>query len=286
MILRRVLILSLRRALHLTADEAVRIATTLDEAVATSVSAYVTQRDRDLEKTNEELRRRNYELKRFAHFIAHEIRNPLSIIALAVGRMRRKCSLESAEIVESVATIDESVAAVNETITDLLQYAEHGDAGDGKGGLIDLNDVFDEACSLLRFLLSGSEAKITSDDLPQISGHRAALVGLFQNLIENAVKYSGESQPVIHISAERDGDSQILRFADNGVGVPSEKQEHIFRFLVRAHQESDVPGAGIGLAICRRVARQHGGDISIESEPGNGSVFIVRLAAGGADDSD
>jgi signal transduction histidine kinase len=106
---------------------------------------------------------------------------------------------------------------------------------------------------------------------------------LFQNLIGNAIKFRREgSTPEIHIGCRRDGDNWILTFKDNGIGIAPEFHERIFVIFQRLHSRDKYPGTGIGLAICKKIVDHHGGRIRVESEPGQGSTFIVTLPDVGA----
>ena len=109
------------------------------------------------------------------------------------------------------------------------------------------------------------------------------LVQLYQNLIANAIKFRGEQAPEVHLGAERDGDMWRLSVADNGIGIAPEQTERIFAIFQRLHSASEYPGTGIGLAVCRRIVERHGGEIRVESRPGQGATFHFTLPASRAD---
>ena len=272
MILRRCLLRYLRTEVDLAIEEGDAIAAMLDEAVADSVRAYSEHRESELVEKNEELKRSNYELRRFAHIVAHEIRSPLTTIQLAVRILLRSGKEDNSE---DLQLIDDAASQMSAIVKDTLEYAKLGALDEPKEP-VDLNTVLEDALAQIAYLVKNRRADIAAEALPTVDGHRCHLVQLFANLLENAIKYSKQT-PRVSIGAHENDGALTLSFHDEGVGIPPEHHDSIFRFLTRAHQNPNVPGSGIGLAICRRVAEQHEGAIWVESEVGNGSTFFVRL---------
>ena len=132
---------------------------------------------------------------------------------------------------------------------------------------------------------SGSDGSliecVVPDKGPLIKGDGEALAQALWNLLDNAVKYSGENKK-IHVEVQ-EGDSVAIRVRDLGIGIPSSERSRIFRKFVRGKNASDlgIKGTGIGLAVVKHIVDAHGGQISIESEPGQGSTFTIQLPAGG-----
>jgi signal transduction histidine kinase len=98
------------------------------------------------------------------------------------------------------------------------------------------------------------------------------------NLIGNAIKYRGGDAPEIHVSAEEGEHHWTITVCDNGLGISHDDQQRIFEAFVRVHQQHQIEGSGIGLALCQRIVANHGGHIWVESEPGNGSKFVFTLS--------
>jgi light-regulated signal transduction histidine kinase (bacteriophytochrome) len=105
------------------------------------------------------------------------------------------------------------------------------------------------------------------------------LMQLFQNLISNSIKYRGEEAPRIHVSAERDAEGWLFAVRDNGIGIDPQDADRVFGMFKRLHG-SEIPGTGIGLAICKKVVERKGGRIWVESEAGRGATFKFTIPGG------
>ena len=108
-------------------------------------------------------------------------------------------------------------------------------------------------------------------------GYAGQLRQVFQNLLDNAIEYN-EERPRIRITSERRGSEWIISVQDDGIGIESEQQEHIFEVFERLHSRDEHDGTGIGLALCERIVERHGGEIWVDSEPGEGSTFSFTLS--------
>ena len=144
--------------------------------------------------------------------------------------------------------------------------------------VIDLKACLDRAFDNLRSTIAETHAEIrVAGDRLMSVGDEQQMVHLFQNLVSNAIKFRNGDHPVITVSAERCGDRWLMRFQDNGIGIPEASTERIFDLGARLHSAQEYPGAGIGLALCRRIVERHNGRIWVESRPGEGSTFLVLL---------
>jgi light-regulated signal transduction histidine kinase (bacteriophytochrome) len=141
-------------------------------------------------------------------------------------------------------------------------------------------DVFNDAVALLESSIHDAGGKVDCGELPVVMGDRSQLAQLMQNLIGNGLKYHGDQPPHVHVSAERDGNQWTFSVRDNGIGIEPKHHERIFEIFKRLHDQTEYPGTGIGLAVCRRVVTRHGGKIWLESEAGCGSVFHFTLSEG------
>jgi light-regulated signal transduction histidine kinase (bacteriophytochrome) len=119
---------------------------------------------------------------------------------------------------------------------------------------------------------------VTSDPLPALLAEEVMLTQLFQNLIANSIKYRAEETPRIQVSAERNAGGWLFSVRDNGVGIDPQDAQLVFGMFRRLHGP-DVPGTGIGLALCKKIVERHGGRIWVESEKGQGAAFRFLIAA-------
>jgi chemotaxis family two-component system sensor kinase Cph1 len=124
----------------------------------------------------------------------------------------------------------------------------------------------------LQAAIAESGAIVTSGPLPTVAAEEVMLMQLFQNLISNSIKYRGEETPRIHVSAERGAEGWMFSVRDNGIGIDPQYADRVFGMFKRLHG-SEVPGTGIGLAICKKVVERQGGRIWVESEAGHGATF-------------
>src|SRR3954447_21783823 len=129
----------------------------------------------------------------------------------------------------------------------------------------------------LETVMEETKASVTHDDLPTVTADHVQLVQLFQNLISNAIKYrKPQEPPQIHVSAEERAHEWVVSVRDNGIGIKPGYTERIFGVFKRLHG-TEVPGTGIGLAICKRIVEKHGGQIWVNSEPGQGATFCFTI---------
>ena len=231
----------------------------------------------ELRASNDRLSRSNEDLARFAFIASHDLQEPLRMITLYAELLATEYQgRNESDVVMYVGNIVDGTRRMRDLIADLLTYtAVRGEAEESLE-VVDLNSVIETVQLNLKASIDDSGAVITSDPLPVITAHATHAVALFQNLIGNAIKYRSEEPPRVHISVrEAEGE---LRFAvrDNGIGIAREYHETIFVAFKRLHARQ-IPGAGIGLAICQRVLERYGGRIWVESEVGRGATFHFVL---------
>ena len=225
----------------------------------------------------DELARSNADLQQFAYVASHDLQEPLRMVAgytqLLARRYRDRLDADADEFIGYA--VDGAVRMQN-LINDLLAYSRVGNRGQPLEAT-DCNAVFDEVVANLRTAMDDSQATVARDALPTVRADKSQLVELFQNLISNAIKFHGEEPPRIHVSAGLKENGWVFSVRDNGIGIDSEYAERIFGIFQRLHTRDQYPGTGIGLAICKRIVESRGGQIWVESQPGEGSIFHFTI---------
>jgi len=161
-------------------------------------------------------------------------------------------------------------------INDLLSYSRVATQGKELKRL-ELESVLDIVLKNLQLVVEDTGARISHESLPAVLADDVQMVQLFQNLINNAVKFHGKEAPTVKITARREGGRWLVSVRDNGIGIDPQHNERIFVIFQRLHSRGEYSGTGIGLAVCRRIVERHGGRIWVESEPGHGSNFLFTL---------
>lgn len=145
---------------------------------------------------------------------------------------------------------------------------------------VDANTVLKDALSDLELKIQDTNAEITANELPTVQADPQQLTRVFQNLISNALKYSGDDPPRIHVDATRTGDVWRFSVQDEGIGIKPRNTAKIFNVFHQLHgREEGAQGIGIGLAICEEIVDRHGGRMWVESDPGEGSTFFFTMPA-------
>lgn len=163
-------------------------------------------------------------------------------------------------------------------LSDLLEYSRVG-RKDDEFGEVELGGVVDVVEANLRVRIAEIGAEIRRGELPVVRGSQSQLVQLVQNLVENALKFNDSETPRVEIGAERTGERYRVRVTDNGIGVDEENAGRIFQVFQRMNEREAYEGTGIGLAIVDKIVSTHGGEIRVESEPGEGTTFLFDLEA-------
>jgi signal transduction histidine kinase len=237
----------------------------------------VEERTAELKAIVEALERSNKDLEQFAYVASHDLQEPLRMVASYVQLLERryKDRLDS-DAKEFITFAVDGATRMQKLINDLLSYSRISTRGKEFKDT-DSKYALDQAIENLRMAIKDSGARITYDKLPEISSDESQLIQLFQNLIDNAIKFRSQEVPHIHISARDNRSEWLFSVQDNGVGIDPQHAERIFVIFQRLHEREKYPGTGIGLAICKRIVERHGGRIWVESEPGKGSTFFFTI---------
>lgn len=246
------------------------------------LSRRLEERDRAqaaLARQSAELERSNAELERFAFVASHDLSEPLQVQAglLELLADRLPDSLDG-DAVELLRRARARVARMCRMVDQLLGYARFS-AAELQLQPVELDGVFRQAQEELSDRIDALDATVTSDPLPVVTGDAWQLRRLFVNLLENALEYRSDRPPEVHVAlSRRDGD-WVVSVRDNGVGMEPDEVARLFTMFARLHPREGHPGAGLGLAACRRVVERHGGTIWADSLPGQGTTVSFTVPA-------
>lgn len=247
------------------------------------------RREDDLRETNLDLERSNRDLEQFAYVASHDLQEPLRMVSsylqLLAQRYTGKLDEDADEFISYAV---DGAQRMKKMIQDLLTYSRVGSKRGTPFMSTDMEQVLADVQANLKIGIDESCALITHDELPDVVADAGQMAQLLQNLIGNALHYAGELTPAIHVAAKRsEGTRECIPFpadpgwvfavSDNGIGIQSEHFERIFEVFQRLQTQEHSAGTGIGLAVCKKIVRQHGGRIWVESEPGRGSRFLFHL---------
>ncbi|MGB3207427.1 MAG: ATP-binding protein [Crinalium sp.] len=237
-------------------------------------------------KIVDELQRSNTDLEQFAYAVSHDLQQPLRTISGFSTQLQTRLLASNILDSESESFLMRIIRATDRMkllINDLLVYSRINQAQNYE--LVDVEEVVKDVLENLDELITATNTQVITTPLPKINGDRTQINQLFQNLVENAIKYrSPDRDCIVKITSTKV--SQRTRFrvidlitysvSDNGVGIEREFHEVIFNVFQRLHG-SEITGTGMGLAVCKRIVEAHEGAIGVISEVGVGSTFWFTL---------
>jgi PAS domain S-box-containing protein len=231
-------------------------------------------------KTEQELRVVNEDLSYFAYAASHDLQEPLRMVNIFADMLVRFCGPAAGPKAQIYAQyIKEGTARMGNLLRDLLAYTRITKGEDRPATQVtDLGVAWQTAVQNLTAMVEENGAIIEASWLPSVRAHESHFVQLFQNLLSNALKYRSNAPPRVVISAQETRTGCTLSVRDNGIGIAPEFHDQIFGVFKRLHGKN-IPGTGIGLAICQRVVQRYGGKLRVESRPGEGATFFIDLPA-------
>jgi len=252
-------------------------------------TAEVEQSKKELEEINKTLENRikertalleqkNKELEQFAFVASHDLQEPLRTMKSFVELLQRKYQGKLDEKADQyLSFISDSSSRMNELVKGLLEHSRIGH--DYERNWVDCNQILENVKTDLSATIKETKSKLEVEELPEIKGSSIELRLLFQNLINNAIKFrKPNTEAHIKISAEKaKNKGWVFAVKDNGIGIADENQEKIFQIFQRLHSKKEYEGTGIGLAHCQKIVKLFKGDIWVESQPNQGSTFYFNI---------
>ena len=263
--------------------ELLRTILILEEKIAAKESA-----EKELNRTIFELERSNRELQEFAFVASHDLRAPLRKIQSFSEALEEECGPDMNENCRIYTQSMRKIAGrMRELIDELLQYSQVTNR-ELKIQELDLKEIVQEVVSDMEPYILEECAHVEMNIDVGVEGDPIQFRQVFQNLIHNAIKFRGIDAPIVKISGEvqidpfgSKGEKALamveIRLEDNGIGFDEADMEQVFAPFKRLHPVHEYEGTGMGLPICKRIAIRHGGELTARSQPGKGSVFIMRL---------
>jgi two-component system, chemotaxis family, sensor kinase Cph1 len=245
---------------------------TTDEERLAAALKDVARLEKDLERAKERAKHSKEELDAFVYAASHDLKQPLRAIGSYTQLLIRHCAGDEAAS-EYAGYISDGVKSATALIDQLLNFSR---AGSGtKRVHINLAACVASAVYKLNREIKESQAQVTYHDLPEVSVNQNDFERVFENLIDNAIKYRGTEAPLVAISAEEGHEGHIISVANNTPALDPKFHAEIFKPFKRLHGYQ-IPGAGLGLAICRKIVDAHHGSMWVESAE-KGVVFKISL---------
>jgi signal transduction histidine kinase len=224
-----------------------------------------------------ELQRSNSELEQFAYIASHDLQEPLRKVASFSQLLQRRYAGQlDARADQYIEFAVDGAKRMQALINDLLAYSRVG-RSDREPALVSSETALAQARANLAEQIEQTGATIESGHLPLVLAELPLLIAVFQNLLSNALKFSGTAQPRIVVTVRRDEPSWLFSFSDNGIGIEPEYAERIFVIFQRLHERTAYAGTGIGLAMTRKIIEYFGGKIWLDTTYTGGTRFCFTL---------
>jgi signal transduction histidine kinase len=260
-----------REVTHLAAD-----VNTMRERILQELSA-TRENNAILQAHATELQRSNSELEQFAYVASHDLQEPLRKVASFTQLLQRRYAGKlDARADQYIAFAVDGAKRMQALINDLLAYSRVG-RSDREPALVSSDAALTQARANLAEQIEETGATIETGHLPLVLAELPLLIAVFQNLLSNALKFSGEKAPRVVVTVSRDEPFWLFSFSDNGIGIEPEYSERIFVIFQRLHERTAYAGTGIGLSMTRKIIEYFGGRIWLDTTFTGGTRFCFTL---------
>ncbi len=233
---------------------------------------------KELQVKNKTLEETTQELQQFTYVASHDLKTPIRTIVSFIDLIEYDIKKERYnDLLPKLDFARNGAKQMSTLLEDISTYSKFNFKEKRAPEKVHLNDVLDKVRLNLHALVQEKNAIILHTDLPIIWGLESSLIVVFQNLIENGIKYNECATPTISIEVEIMDKNLAIHFTDNGIGIEQQYNERIFHFFKRLHNFDDYQGSGVGLGICKKIINSMDGTVTVMSQINEGSRFTIVL---------
>lgn len=232
----------------------------------------------DMSQKNEQLKSTTEELERFTYIASHDLKSPLRTIISFIGLIERDIQNEKMEgLGDKLQFVKTGAAQLNFLVQDILELSKLKNIQQQEQSLVDLNMTMEKAKTNLMEDIAENNATVYAQELPHFHCNEVEFLLLFQNFVQNGIKYNESEKPVVTVTSFRAMDTLNIVFKDNGIGIAPEYHQQIFQFFKRLHNSDEYQGTGLGLGLCRKIIDNYDGTVIINSKINEGTTFTLSF---------
>ena len=231
-----------------------------------------------LRQKNEHLKQTTEALEQFTYIASHDLKSPVQTILSFSQLIEKDLTEKSYEALSTkVDFVKTAAKQARRLITDILEFSHIQQGETPKSEEVDLAQLVDKIQVNLTNLIQKKNAQVIVGNLSSYPCRESEMAIVFQNLIENGIKYNESENPTILLNSTYENGYQVIEFSDNGIGIEATYFDRIFEYFKRLHTQDTYEGTGLGLGLCKKIVESMGGKIEVESSLGEGSTFRVYL---------
>ncbi|MFK7936362.1 MAG: ATP-binding protein [Saprospiraceae bacterium] len=231
-----------------------------------------------LKEKNQELVETTEELERFTYIASHDLKSPLRTIISFIGLIEKDLKKGKIDNIEDrLSFVKTGAKQMNFLVQDILELSKLKNITEAERSLVDLNQILEKAKMNLWEEIESKNVMIQHHTLPTFCVNELEFLLLFQNFIQNGIKYNESEIPIIQIESKVMDDTFILSFSDNGIGIEEKYFDTIFEYFKRLHTSQIYQGTGLGLGVCKNIITSYEGEVKVESTMGEGTTFILSF---------
>lgn len=236
----------------------------------------IVERTEELRLANEQLLQSNKELERFNYIISHDLKEPLRNILGYISLIDHRKMVQNEELQTFFKHISNNGQQMNLLLQNTMQYVNIRNKP-VELSTVDISLLLSEILQEEAIIINANNATITFDQTPSIQTDKEAIYLVFKNLIDNALKFNHNENPVVSISYNDTPKFHEFLVKDNGIGIETDYHEQVFVLFKRLHHRGKYQGAGVGLSMCKQIIENLNGKIKIENSDENGTTFKLQL---------